>query len=958
MVNWENTCLGPLSSWSTSFRASVDLLFSMSEPALLLCGADELTLYNTACTSLLGDLHPGLLGRNLADGWPALADVVQRAVHHAWKGHAARLDGRVVAVPRGGRITQACVDISCHPVFDHAGEAHAVLVIADDSAARQNSESRLRHDASKLEAIFRTAQVGLSEIAPSGAFIRANEALMRMLERSEDDMHGLTVADVTHPEDLPHSVAALGRLMETGKPVSLDKRYVCPDGRIVWANSSISLLDPMLPGEPNSLLAVTVDLTDRVLAKHALEESEARFRALAEASPLLIWQVDAEGKPVYMNPTCHELLEQNHGGAADWKSLLHPDDAADFCAGLARAQQERVAFQRDFRMRTADGHVRWMKAYTAPWQDSAGAYAGHVGISIDVSDAVQAQQELQVSNERLNLAIEGAGDGVWDWDLLRNEITYSPRMLAILEYPEKDYERRFESWLLRVHPADLPRVRSNLQECIDGKCATYKDEYRIRSQASGWKWILIRSMVVGRDGQGRPLRMTGTATDISEQRRSQEVVWQHANFDALTGLPNRRLFRDRLDHEVRMAQRSGAPFALLFIDLDHFKEANDLLGHDAGDKVLLEASARIQSCVRKADTVARLGGDEFTVILTDMDKTHFAETTAKKINTALAVPYTVGHDVIHLSASIGITLHPYDAVEPEDLIRHADQAMYVAKNNGRNQFRYFTAHMHIEAQERLRLIADLRLALEHDELELFYQPVVNLRSGRVVKAEALLRWNHPQHGRLTPTDFVGLAEETGLILDIGDWVFKSAVSSCQRWRALAGDNFQISVNRSPAQFTARTPVSDWPEHLSRVSLPGHCMSVEITEASLLNASTRVTEQLKQFHDVGMEVAIDDFGTGYSSLAYLKKFDIDYLKIDQTFVGEMHRDENDRAIVRSVTAMAHELGLQVIAEGIEIQQHLDLLIAAGCDYGQGFYFSKPVPSAQFEHLLKRDMVAGA
>jgi EAL domain-containing protein (putative c-di-GMP-specific phosphodiesterase class I) len=355
--------------------------------------------------------------------------------------------------------------------------------------------------------------------------------------------------------------------------------------------------------------------------------------------------------------------------------------------------------------------------------------------------------------------------------------------------------------------------------------------------------------------------------------------------------------------------------------------------------------------VRESDTVARLGGDEFTTILTELETPFDAENIASKINHALAVPFLLGEESLYLTASIGITLYPTDGTEPDLLIRHADQAMYVAKSNGRDQFNYYTAALQSRAQDRLRLIADLRYALCRNELEVYYQPVVNLRTGGIGKAEALIRWNHPRRGFLTPASFVPFAEESGLISDIGDWVFRQAAASCKKWRDLADDSFQVSINRSPVQFMSRSSGgATWTSYLADMGLSGQAISVEITEAVLLNVSGRVTQQLEQYRGAGMQVAIDDFGTGYSSLAYLKKFDIDYLKIDQTFVRDMQENEDDRAIVRSVTAMAHELGLRVIAEGVETLQQMELLIAAGCDYGQGYYFSRPMPFAQFEHML--------
>jgi diguanylate cyclase (GGDEF)-like protein/PAS domain S-box-containing protein len=441
--------------------------------------------------------------------------------------------------------------------------------------------------------------------------------------------------------------------------------------------------------------------------------------------------------------------------------------------------------------------------------------------------------------------------------------------------------------------------------------------------------------------------------DITEQKHSEAEIWRQANFDVLTDLPNRRLFRDRLDQEVKKAQRNGQSIALFFIDLDHFKEANDLLGHDVGDLLLKESAHRIHACVRESDTVARLGGDEFTVILPQLADITHVEQVAQKIIDTLGEPFRPGSEVVYLSASIGITIYKADASTPEDMIRNADQAMYAAKNAGRNQFSYFTKSMQKEASNRLRMISDLRNALRAGQFEVQYQPMLDLSSQRIVKAEALLRWHHPTLGLVDPARFIPLAEESGLINDIGDWVFREATQSSQRWSERFHAPFQISVNQSPIQFFHRSHGMDWSAHLRDHGLSGSSISIDISEELLMKASSNVTNQLLQYRDAGIQVALDDFGTGYSSMAYLQKFDIDYLKIDQSFVQRMTTSSGDSAIVRSIILMAHELGLKVIAEGIETIEQNDLLIAAGCDFGQGFLFSEAVSSDQFEQLLIND-----
>lgn len=576
-----------------------------------------------------------------------------------------------------------------------------------------------------------------------------------------------------------------------------------------------------------------------------------------------------------------------------------------------------------------------------------GTVAGILAFGYDVTNEVHARDELRASEERFHLALEAAGDGVWDWEIASKKFTLSARGRAMLGYGDDEIGDRLDNWLAITHPEDQERVQANTMACVQGRIPFLSCEYRVRCRNGSWKWLLARGAVVHRDETGRATRMVGTTIDIS----SEQETLRRANFDTLTSLPNRNLFRDRLEHEVVSAQRTGKLIALLFIDLDRFKEVNDLLGHDAGDKLLRESASRIRSCVRAVDTVARLGGDEFTVILTELDGRAHVEAIAQKILSVLARPFDIGHEHIHISGSIGITMLPEDGVDPEHLVRNADQAMYVAKNAGRNQFCFFTRSMQEQAWQRITMIGELREALPRNQLQVVFQPIVELCNGRVSKGEALLRWLHPQKGILQPTEFIGLAEESGLINEIGNWVFIQAAQWSKRWTEQTGSLFQVSVNRSPVQFMPRKDAMNWGVHLRELGMAWHSISVEITEGLLFNTSLNTADQLLDMRNAGIQVAIDDFGTGYSSMAYLKKFDVDYLKIDQSFIRGTAKNSTSRAIAETIIVMAHKLGLKVIAEGIETTEQHDWLKQADCDYGQGFVFSQPVPPEQFGNLLR-------
>jgi len=446
----------------------------------------------------------------------------------------------------------------------------------------------------------------------------------------------------------------------------------------------------------------------------------------------------------------------------------------------------------------------------------------------------------------------------------------------------------------------------------------------------------------------------GVFSDISEKKQAEELIWRQANFDLLTGLPNRSRFYDRLQQEIKKTTRSGEKLAVMFIDVDRFKEVNDSVGHSRGDALLKSAAARLSSCVQDTDLLARLGGDEFTVIVTDIADTDYVEQVAEQILQQFTEPFDLEGKLTYVSASIGISLYPDDAVNVETLLKCADQALYSAKSEGRSRWRYFTPAMQIAAEKRSQTIHDLRLALDKQQFHLLYQPIVELVSGGVHKAEALVRWEHPEKGVISPAEFIPLAEETELIIDIGNWVFEQASQQAAAWQAAYGVTFQISVNKSPVQFN-NVVGHGWSESLQRMGLSGHSIVVEITEGLLLDASDMVSEQLLNLRDAGIQVAIDDFGTGYSSLSYLKKFDIDYLKIDQSFVRNLAPGSNDKVLCEAIITMAHQLGMKVIAEGIETQQQCDLLKAAGCDYGQGYLFSRPLTAEAFDTFMTKNVI---
>lgn len=469
-------------------------------------------------------------------------------------------------------------------------------------------------------------------------------------------------------------------------------------------------------------------------------------------------------------------------------------------------------------------------------------------------------------------------------------------------------------------------------------------------------WLTISTIF---DADNKVCKRVGLLTDITEKKQAADLIEAQANFDSLTGLPNRRLFQDRLAKELVFAQRNDTQFALLSIDLDQFKDINDSMGHQTGDELLIEASHRLQKCIRSSDNVSRLGGDEFTVIMGELESLESTKSLAERVLQSLSAPFYLGENIGYVSASIGIVIYPMDGTDTESLIRNADQAMYAAKSDGRNCMRYFTQSMEDQVQKRLSLNTELRSAIGNNEFWIAYQPIVNLHSGQIHKAESLLRWSHPELGNIEPTEFIPIAEESGLIANIGNWVFEHATLQTAKWQKTLCPNFQTSINMSPAQFKEdHSSHLHWINYLNKIKLNSKNVVIEITEGLLMDMSSQVMAQLDSFDTAGIKISLDDFGTGYSSLSYLKKFHIDYLKIDQSFVTNLKPDSENMALCEAIVGLAHKLGLKVIAEGIETIEQRDLLIGVNCDYGQGFLFSTPLLPDEFEEfVLKNNAMSG-
>ncbi|HEX5539049.1 MAG TPA: EAL domain-containing protein [Methylophilaceae bacterium] len=705
------------------------------------------------------------------------------------------------------------------------------------------------------------------------------------------------------------------------------------------------------------------DISKQKAVEAAIREREQHFRTLFELFGVGVALCDAQsGKYIRVNRKFREMVGYS---ARELRSLTsrditHPDDYAmqqQCTEALLSGELSEYTLQKRYIRK--DGSVIWVDLTCNALWSPPETPTYHLAAVHDITDKKRADEALHAAMERLaeseaenRLILDSAGEGIYGLDANGNVMFANPAATKMLGYDMDELlGHPIHAWIHHSYADGTPYPREDcpvIKSMARGEAMTITDEVFWRKDGSSFPVEYTSTPIYKRN---KPAGVVVSFNDISLRKQSEAQMLRLAHYDSITGLPNRVLFMDRLKYEIRKSHRAKLPLALMFIDLDNFKEINDTLGHDKGDLLLKDAAQRLSRCVRDSDTVARMGGDEFTIIMSELDDAESVERVVQSIRDAFAVAFQLGDQQSYVTSSIGITLFPQDATEIEELLKNADQAMYAAKREGRDCYRYFTQSMQESAQTRMRLINDMRNALAKEQFRVYYQPIVDLASGNVTRAEALIRWQHPQRGAISPTEFIPLAEDTGLIIDIGNWVFREVTTQVMQWREQHDASFQISVNKSPAQFhNDHESHSAWPAYLRDHNIPGESIIVEITEGALLNASTSITEQLLKFRDAGMEVSLDDFGIGYSSLSYLQKFDLDNLKIDQAFVRNLAPDSDDMALCKAIIVMAHTLGMKVIAEGVETAEQRDLLAAAGCDYGQGFLFSRAVSAGDFAEFF--------
>jgi diguanylate cyclase (GGDEF)-like protein/PAS domain S-box-containing protein len=831
------------------------------------------------------------------------------------------------------------VETFVEPFRNPEGEIVGSVTVLVDVTQSRRAESALRAEESRsrlvldqMPAMLWTIDTGLQITSSKGAGLAG-------LGLKPDQLVGTSLFDymqTTDPEFEPLK-AHFGALR--GESVS----YL-----FTWADRRMRThIEPLrdASGAITGAIGVALDITAESEAQELVRAAEGRLELLVRQLPALMWATDREMRITWTDGKALDGvgLERTQAVGMTLQAYFHDVDPG---VELVRHHQSAldgkpIGYYQEWMGRLFNVHLE-------PIQASDGTVSGTLGIAIDVTEQMQIEEALRKSELSLAAAQEIAHLGNWERDFSTGATTWSDECLRILGLvPGQDVLDPM-GFFEFDHPDDAEFVRRTIAESR-ASLGAYSIDHRIVRRDGVVRWVHEHGEYI-LDEQKAPAKLIGTLLDITERKQAEERLAHLAHHDPLTDLPNRLMLDDRLAQSIAHAERNGRVAAVLFLDLDRFKDINDTLGHSTGDRLLTHVSGRLLECLRTGDTVARSGGDEFIVVLADVAQLDDVTKVANRIVDSFSRPFAIDGRELYASASIGISVFPHDGHDVDSLIRCADTAMYQAKDSGRNNFQFFTANMHAKAVARLSLEGDLRRAIERGQFVLHYQPVLNLASGRVVGAEALLRWNHPDRGLILPADFVPLAEETGLIVSIGEWVLNSACAQAQSWSVRGHDPIRVMVNISARQFQERNLGDVIDRALVAADLPAELLELEITESVVMRDTEDTIRSLKSLKTKGLRLSVDDFGTGYSSLGYLKLFPIDTLKIDRSFVRDISVDAFDEAIAAAIVGLARSLHLRVIAEGVETSTQLAFLRRVGCDEMQGHLFSSAVPADDFEALL--------
>ncbi|MGZ5072151.1 MAG: EAL domain-containing protein [Usitatibacter sp.] len=847
---------------------------------------------------------------------------------------------------------QVWVRVSASLIRDAAGAPRYVVSSVVDLTEQREKDRVLRQTNGFLAAVVENAPVAIYTADLDGIVNFWNPAAERTFGFTAEQAMGRNAPFI--PESRREEARELRRRVLAGEVLSgLELERQRADGSAIMIHGAAAPLRDE-SDRVTGLLVACVDVSEARRATAELERHLHFTRALLDAIPNPVYFKDREGRYLAYNRAWSDLF----GRGGDWIGKTGFDV---FDAAVAREHQERdrplierpSSTTYESTVPGPDGSPHQMLFNKVSFVDQRGDVAGVISVVTDVTRYKQTEGALEASEARFRVLTESTIDLITVCDADGTMQYQSGALRQLLGFDPADTVGKNVFDL--VHRDDVDHVKAAFRRILETRQLTEPVEFRLQHRDGGWR--TFESLGTNCLGNAHIRGIVWNSRDVTDRKVIQQRIQHLAYHDNLTGLPNRGLLQDRLARSIARAERSGRKVAVLFIDLDNFKNINDTLGHDVGDELLRQVSRRLTECVRLEDTIARQGGDEFIVLLDALDDGRNASIVAQKILNALRLPLTLGGTEQHVSGSVGIALYPEDGRDAQTLMKNADTAMFHGKGLGKNTYQYFTAQMNIAVKRRMTLESALRRAVMQKDFVLHYQPQINLETGEIIAVEALVRWKTEDSGTVMPGDFIPLAEETGLINEIGEWVLREGCRQAREWqdRGLSKAR-RMAINLSARQFGDKGFLDMVVRVLAETGLPAHCLELEITESQVMRQTDGMNQLLTRLSEMGVQLAIDDFGTGYSSLSYLKRLPIQKLKIDQSFVRDITVDPNDTAIVVAIINMARSLELETIAEGVETADQLALLRSKGCQVGQGFFFSVPLAAQEIYPLLRANRVA--
>ncbi|MEG4852661.1 EAL domain-containing protein [Microcoleus sp. B5-D4] len=927
---------------------ALDICEEMNVSIIATTPGGHILSLNQATCQLLGYSKKELLGKPIAGLFkksespaPVLdlgSLTAEGSVHNVEKVYLSKQRKKIIVL------------LSISIICDSQGKVSGKLYIAQNITESKQVERNLRRSEKKFRQLIETVNA-VAFIYHRRQFRYVNAETEALTGYTREELLALDLYDLIHL-DFIEIVKKWGKSSHARSTAGskYELVIVTKTGEMRWIEATVDIIKFE---KKASILITAFDISDRKLAELERETSLSLLQATIESTADGILAVDSGGTVLTFNRKFAEMWQlpdflldsrdNNQILAFGINQLKYPE----IFLNRAKELSDRPTEESYDIIELTDGRI--FERYSLP-QRTGGKITGRVFSFRDVTERVQSEEKLRKSEERFHLLTRATNDAVWDFDLLKNEYWLSEEFEKVFGYKLNQTQTiELESWWLNIHPEERERVMFSFNQTMNSDAQCWSEEYSFHRADGGYVFVLDRGYII-RNESGQAVRAIGTMMDITQRKQAEEIIRYQAVYDQLTGLPNRILFNERLLASLKQAKQTKKMLAVMFLDLDRFKKINDTLGHAAGDRLLEGFAGRISDTLRSTDTVARWGGDEFTILLPDINCLEDAVKTAQRILNNLKPPFKLEGQPFHVSSSIGIALYPDDGEEAETLVKNADAALYYAKEMGRNNYQLYTSTLNPHCSHLLTIEHRLHEALEQGEFEVFYQPKVNITTWQIQGMEALLRWQHPQLGLVTPATFIPIAEENGLIVPIGEWVLQTACTQNKAWQDALQPDLRVAVNVSARQFQQFNLLEMVANCLEKTGLAPKYLELEITETTAMQDVDYTTKVLRELQNMGVQIALDDFGTGYCSLNYLKKFPLNILKIDRSFVSGLTTDPCERAIAKAVATLGRDLNLSVVAEGVETKEQLECLRELHCQEIQGHYFSPALSAGEARKLL--------